>query len=353
MKLSSLEHMPSFALLGPGFGDGQCNLLTDLTDTTSRPQLIYAPFECPGDSPRQLKARDIRPIQIEFEATALDVMPSLRDTGYHKAIERIRAAIAAGDVYQVCYTVRADIPRVSGADLLTLLCQNGVPRFLAWVRLPDSEEFVSASPELFFETRGNLVHAEPMKGTAGQNGALELELSEKDKAELAMITDLLRNDLTPVCQPRSVRVPCARRTIELPYAVQTVSDVTGELAEGMTPLDVLSALHPGGSVTGAPKQAALRMISELEPMPRGAYCGALGLWRGDRSFFSLLIRTAVRTSVGWTYGVGSGVVYDSNADSEYNELQIKLEALGRLSSAPSDCRRISQASRTTRSGTSC
>jgi anthranilate/para-aminobenzoate synthase component I len=221
------------------------------------------------------------------------------------------------------------------------------------VRLPDGEEFVSASPELFFETRGNLVHAEPMKGTGRRDGALELELSEKDKAELAMITDLLRNDLTPVCKPRSVRVPCARRTIELPYAVQTVSDVVGELAEGMTALDVLSALHPGGSVTGAPKQAALQIIRELEPTPRGAYCGALGLWRGDRAVFSLLIRTALRTDTGWTYGVGSGVVYDSNADSEYDELQIKLEALGRLSGGLSGSRRIPQARRTTRSGTSC
>jgi len=345
--------MPSFALLGPGFGDGQCALLTDLAETTSQPQLVYAPFECPGDSPRRFKACDHGPVQIEFATISTDVTPSLRDTGYREAIERIRAAISAGDVYQVCYTVRADIPRVSGADLLTLLCQSGVPRFLAWARLPDGEEFVSASPELFFETRGNLVHAEPMKGTGGRDGALELELSEKDKAELAMITDLLRNDLTPVCKPRSVRVPCARRTIELPYAVQTVSDVTGELAAGMTPLDVLSALHPGGSVTGAPKQAALQMIRELEPTPRGAYCGALGLWRGDRSVFSLLIRTAERTAAGWTYGVGSGVVYDSSADSEYEELHIKLKALGRLSDPSSGSRRILQADQTAQSGTSC
>lgn len=353
MKLSSLEHLSSFALLGPGFGDGQCILLTDLVDTTVRPQLVYAPFECPGESPRQLKARDHGPVHIEFEATPSDITPSLRDTGYREAIERIRAAIAAGDVYQVCYTVRADIPRMSGARLLSLLCQNGLPRFLSWVRLPNGEEFVSASPELFFETKGNLVHAEPMKGTGRQDGALELELSEKDKAELAMITDLLRNDLTPVCKPRSVRVPCARRTIELPYAVQTVSDVTGELIEGMTPLDVLSALHPGGSVTGAPKQAALQIIRELEPTPRGAYCGALGLWRGDRSVFSLLIRTAVRTAASWTYGVGSGIVYDSNADSEYAELQIKLEALGRVSGSSLDGRGVLQADQKTRSGTSC
>ena len=143
-----------------------------------------------------------------------------------------------------------------------------------------------------------------------------------------MITDLLRNDLTPVCKPRSVRVTNERRTIVLPYAIQTVSDIEGELMDTATPLDVLAVLHPGGSVTGAPKQAALEHIRRLEPTPRGQYCGSLGLWQGDRAVFSILIRTATKTPIGWTYGVGSGVVYDSDAESELRELRIKLGALG-------------------------
>jgi len=328
MKLSSLESLPSFALLGPGFFDGQCALLTDLCESSGSPQLIYAPFECPGSSPKSFSYKSIQPVTIEFDVPPPNAAVTFCDDGYVQAIERIRKAIADGDVYQVCYTLRADITTVTGAELVTLLCRNGLPRFLAWVRFPNGEEFVSASPELFFETDGRKVHTEPMKGTARSDDSGELELSEKDRAELAMITDLLRNDLTPVCKPRSVKVTCERRSIELPYAVQTVSDIEGELNDGVTPLDVLASLHPGGSVTGAPKQAALEFIRELEPTPRRAYCGALGLWRGDRSVFSLLIRTAQRTGDCWMYGVGSGVVYDSSAEVEHREWFIKLGALG-------------------------
>lgn len=273
-------------------------------------------------------AKKSETVQIGYALPNSPLSVTLHDNGYKENIGRIRESIANGDVYQVCYTVRAEVSPVSGAELVSTFCKSGIPRFLAWVRLPDGEEFVSASPELFFETNRSHVHAEPMKGTARCDSVDALELSEKDRAELAMITDLLRNDLTPVCTPRSVKVPCERRSITLPYAIQTVSDVVGELIDGATPLNVLAALHPGGSVTGTPKQAALQFIQKLEPQPRGAYCGTLGLWWGDRSVFSLLIRTAARTSDGWVYGVGSGVVYDSDAESEHRELHIKLGALG-------------------------
>jgi anthranilate/para-aminobenzoate synthase component I len=330
MKLWALDRQSNFALLGPGFGNGDCLFLTDLYATADTPTLIYAPFECPGNAPMTLAAKKSETVQIEYVLPDSPLSVTLRDHGYKENIARIRESIANGDVYQVCYTLRAEIPAVSGAELVSTFCKSGIPRFLAWVKLPDGEEFVSASPELFFETNGARVHAEPMKGTARHNGAVELELSEKDRAELAMITDLLRNDLTPVCNPRSVKVLCERRSIVLPYAIQTVSDVVGELVDGTTPLNVLAALHPGGSVTGAPKQAALEQIHALEPTRRGAYCGTLGLWQGNRSVFSLLIRTATKTFDGWVYGVGSGVVYDSDAETEHRELHIKLGALGEL-----------------------
>jgi anthranilate/para-aminobenzoate synthase component I len=166
----------------------------------------------------------------------------------------------------------------------------------------------------------------PSTARPGEGGWLAA--SEKDRAELAMITDLVRNDLTPVCRPRTVSVANERRVLELPYAMQTVSDVVGILEEGLTPLDVLAALHPGGSVTSAPKQAALRMIRELEPSAGGACCGALGLCSGARSTFSLLIRTATRGPRGWVYGVGGGIVFDSDPEAELDELTVKLGALG-------------------------
>ena len=138
---------------------------------------------------------------------------------------------------------------------------------------------------------------------------------------------LVRNDLTHVCRQKTIHVANQRRVLRLPYALQTVSDIVGILAHDATPLDVLTMLHPGGSVTGAPKHAALDMIRTLEKTPRGAYCGALGLWTGERSTFSLLIRTAMQTSDGWIYGVGGGIVYDSDPRAEFSELETKLGAL--------------------------
>jgi anthranilate/para-aminobenzoate synthase component I len=327
VKLSSLENLGAFALLGPGFGRGQWLLLTDLVETDGTPQFIYAPFEISGRAPLLFTSLSIVAIELEFDAAPRPVVACLKDEGYREIVECIRSAIALGDVYQVCYTVRAEIGATTGAEILSLMCGRGTPRFAAWVRLPNGEEFVSGSPELFFETTGRQIHAEPMKGTADRNSGGVLEASDKDRAELAMITDLLRNDLTPVCRPQSVRVECERRVIELPYALQTVSDIVGVMADDMTPLNALAALHPGGSVTGAPKQAALAMIQGLESGPRGAYCGALGLWYDGRSTFSLLIRTASKAADKWIYGVGGGIVYDSNPEAELEELRIKLGAL--------------------------
>lgn len=327
MKFSQIEQLASFALLGPGFASGDIVLLTNLHAVDRDPTLVYAPFESHGSAAQMYAAETARPIAIEHESVELPLTVTLNDTGYAFHIAAIREAIACGDVYQVCYTRRVTIPSIPAHQLASMLCCQEMPRFFAWVRLPSGEEFISGSPELFFEIEGRAVHAQPMKGTARSGDGSVLELSEKDKAELAMITDLLRNDLTPACNPLTVTVACERRTIELPYAVQTVSDVIGELIGSATPLDVLAALHPGGSVTGAPKRAALEHIRKLEQTPRGAYCGSLGYCRGDRSVFSILIRTATRSQDGWIYGVGSGVVYDSDAESELRELYVKLGAL--------------------------
>jgi anthranilate/para-aminobenzoate synthase component I len=166
-----------------------------------------------------------------------------------------------------------------------------------------------------------------MKGTSPPNAEARLLASEKDKAELAMITDLVRNDLAPVCEPGSIRVLSARRLRRLPYAIQAVSEVAGTLREGAGPVDVLAALHPGGSVTGAPKAAAVAMIRALEPSPRRLYCGALAHVQEDRAVASLLIRTAERDGAGWTYGVGGGIVWDSDPEAEQREIDIKLGAL--------------------------
>lgn len=326
MRLSELERLPSFALLGPGFAGGWL-LLTELVGTPTSPCLVLAPFEADRGSWACLGG-SVERVDLEVDVAAEPLSVALDSSGYLERVAGIREAIAAGDVYQVCLALRARVAPCPGSALAAALWRPAPPPYAAWVRLPDGTELVSASPELLLATAGRRARTEPMKGTARPGSGGALAASGKDAAELAMITDLLRNDLTPVCLPRTVRVTDPRRFVTLPYALQTVSVVEGELAPGVGPLDALAALHPGGSVTGAPKLAALRMLQALEDGPRGVYCGALGFLQGDRSTFSLLIRTAARTAAGWTYGVGSGIVYDSDPASELAELHLKLGALG-------------------------
>lgn len=325
MKLTALDRERAFALLGPGFAGGEgFVLITDLRAAASQPTLVLAPYD---DEVAQLDGTTTHVADLEIDVPPALLAPEVDARGYERAVERIRGHIAAGDVYEVNLTLRAQLPPVGAPALVATLCRRGVPRFLAWLRLPDGREVVSASPELLFAIDGRTVRAEPMKGTARPGREAELEQSPKEHAELAMITDLVRNDLTPVCVPQTVRVMSARRFLHLPYAVQAVSDVAGELARGIGPLEVLRALHPGGSVTGAPKQAAMKLIAELEASPRGVYCGALGLCTGDRATFSLLIRTAARVAAGWIYGVGGAIVWDSDAARELDEIHVKLGAL--------------------------
>jgi anthranilate/para-aminobenzoate synthase component I len=330
VRLEALDPLPSFALLGPGFGGGRPVLLTDLEPEERRPALLFAPFETAGAEALAFAGR-ARAVEVDPGAPAPAVAEegAALDADAHAAgVGAIREAIAAGDVYQVNLTIRVPLPDQPGSALAAAMWAGGMPRFGAWVRLPRGPELVSSSPELLFEIEGSRIRSEPMKGTAAAGDGPRLEASEKDRAELAMITDLVRNDITPICHPRTVRVTCERRLLALPYAAQAVSDVEGELLPGVGPREALAALHPGGSVTGAPKPSALEMIRRLEPGPRGAYCGALALCVEGRATASLLIRTASRTPSGWVYGVGGGIVHDSDAAAELEEIRVKLGALG-------------------------
>ncbi|MCA2978264.1 MAG: chorismate-binding protein [Myxococcaceae bacterium] len=320
--LSSLDGLDAFALLGPGFSDdGRWRLLRPAPDGDAT--LWLAPY---ASHPTPSRATQT-PFSPRLE-TAPPIPFSLDDSGFLDGVDAIRQRIAAGDVYQVNLTVRASLPNVPGSALLARLCARGVPRFAAWVRWPGTPEFVSASPELLVETRGRWIHAEPMKGTAPKGHAERLLGSPKDAAELAMITDLTRDDLHRLCTPRSVRVTAPRRLVELPYALQAVSDVEGTLRDDVATADVLRVMHPGGSVTGAPRPAAMAVIAELEVSPRQLYCGTLGLESDAHLRAALLIRSATRSHDGWAYGVGCGITWDSNPHAELDELRLKLGALG-------------------------
>jgi anthranilate synthase/aminodeoxychorismate synthase-like glutamine amidotransferase len=314
----------AFALVAPGYGpDEHWTLVSELREGGRDVVLCEAEQRTPTWFGGHLEA--VTPV---LDPAPASLAPRLDDQTFERDVETIRETIAAGDVYQVNLTLRASLGRTSGAELLASLCRRGVPRFAAWVRLPNGDEFVTASPELLVEVDGQRVHAEPMKGTAPAGGRAWLEASEKDEAELSMITDLVRDDLQRVCRPRSVEVPSARRFIELPYAVQAVSDVVGALGEGLGIDDVLQVVHPGGSVTGAPRPAALAVIGQLEPTPRRFYCGTLGLSTSTETRCALLIRTGWKTGDSWRWGVGNGITWDSEASAEHEEVRVKLGAIG-------------------------
>lgn len=246
------------------------------------------------------------------------------------AVERIREAIARGDVYQVNHTFR--LRRALGEpprEFYEGLVRTVPAPYAAYVHVPP-HHVVSASPELFFRREGDRLTTRPMKGTAprgrwpAEDRALARNLagSEKDRAENLMIVDLLRNDLGRVASFGSVRVRDLFRVERHPTVHQMTSTVTAEARPGAGLLEVLGALFPCGSVTGAPKIAATGWIAALESGPREVYCGAVGLIRpGGDCTFSVAIRTALvdETDGSVTYGVGGGVTWASTPDGEWEE----------------------------------
>jgi para-aminobenzoate synthetase / 4-amino-4-deoxychorismate lyase len=268
--------------------------------------------------------------------------PSIDRASYDDAVARIRELIAAGETYQVNHTfrLRAGIAGDErGLYRDVALAQRG--GFAAYVNL-GRYRVLSASPELLFRVDGDRITTRPMKGTAprgrwlaeDEEVAARLVASRKDRAENAMIVDLLRNDLGRIARPGSVEVS---RMFE-PERYETVWQLTSTISavlEPATPLTaVFRALFPSGSVTGAPKVSTMRIVRELEDSPRGVYCGAVGYLAPPGSGepganFNVAIRTvALDTETGAAeYGVGGGITFDSSAAGEYEEALAKARVL--------------------------
>jgi anthranilate/para-aminobenzoate synthase component I len=220
----------------------------------------------------------------------------------------------------------------------SLLARNPVDH-AAWVKLPDFE-LLSASPERFLSIRDREAILRPMKGTRRLEGSDETKIlrelgeSIKDRAENVMITDLARNDLGRVCEPGSVRVASLFEVERYASVAQMTSTVRGELRAGLDVWNALAAAFPPGSMTGAPKIEACRMIRELEQGPRGLYGGVLG-WvepNGDAEF-SVVIRSLQVRGDEARWDIGGGIVHDSRADAEWDEAWAKFVALRSLLSA--------------------
>jgi para-aminobenzoate synthetase component 1 len=197
-------------------------------------------------------------------------------------------------------------------------------------------QIVSASPERFVRVADRQVEARPIKGTRQRTAQPEADLyagdelqqNAKDRAENIMIVDLLRNDLSRVCTPESVRVSDLCRLETYEFVQHLVSVVSGRLQDGSSPLDLMRAAFPGGSITGAPKVRAMEIIAELEPTARGAYCGSLAYLGFDGALdSSILIRTITAGRGWWQAQVGGGIVARSEPRSEYQETWHKAEGL--------------------------
>jgi para-aminobenzoate synthetase component 1 len=253
---------------------------------------------------------------------------------YGAAVEAVRDAIAHGDVYQVNLVQHLSAPFAgetaqlvrSLADLRPL-----VPGALE----TDGWSIVSASPELFLARRGDRVWTKPIKGTRPSGESIDLALSPKDAAEHVMIVDLERNDLSRVCEPGTVRWPELMAPLAAAGVEHLVSTVEGRLRPEVGLAELLEATFPGGSVTGAPKIAAVDLIAQLEPVGRGASMGALGrVWGNGDLELALTIRTFAVAEDRIHLWVGGGVVWDSDPAEEVEESWTKAEPLlARLGSA--------------------
>lgn len=315
--------------------------------------------------------------------------PSITPADYHQAIGQIREGIREGCYYQVNQTFRCELALESGMTGVYAHCSGRQPvSHAAWLDNRRTR-ILSFSPELFFRTAGGRITVRPMKGTAPRgetpetDAALSRELaaSPKNRAENAMIVDLLRNDLGRIARPGSVSVPCLFSVETHPTLHQMTSTVTALLRDDVSPGAIIRALFPCGSVAGAPKIRAMREIARLETTARGVYCGAIGhLAPGGDACFSVAIRTLVMQSphaaagsqatatgglsaplavqtgsagpdavhrtdqpepmdpamppilpkakpapITARFGIGSGIVYDSNTESEYDECLLKAD----------------------------
>jgi para-aminobenzoate synthetase/4-amino-4-deoxychorismate lyase len=265
---------------------------------------------------------------------------SIEKEEYLRAIAAIRSYIAAGDTYQVNYTLKLLFDfSGSPAALYQALRRNQSVGYGAFLS-NGGQRILSFSPELFFRKQGNLCTVRPMKGTMprGRTTAEDrslrrkLQTDSKNRSENVMIVDLLRNDLGRLATPGSMRVPALFEVETYETLHQMTSTITGELPAGLRLIDLFKALFPCGSVTGAPKIRTMEIIRELEHGPRGVYTGAIGyLAPSGDAVFNVPIRTIVLAGDRGEMGIGSGIVHDSAAEQEWEECRLKAAFLTRPS----------------------
>lgn len=292
------------------------------------PLLRFGLFDAPRPA---LKPTPDPTMPHRLHATITGLRPRWDRSAYDRAFDRLHRYIGAGDLYQANLTFGIDAA-VTGdpGDLHEALQRAHPVRYPALLlQGPDLPAILSCSPELFFQTdAAGRIETRPMKGTVarGRDSAEDrtnrdwLAQDEKNRAENVMIVDLLRNDISRIAQPGSVHVPELFRIEDYASVFQMTSTVAAQLRPGTGLPDILRALFPCGSITGAPKIRAMQILRALEPGPRGIYCGTIGWAAPDgRSCFNVAIRTISMTGGAGLLNVGGGIVWDSRAGDEYQE----------------------------------
>lgn len=242
---------------------------------------------------------------------------------FESNVNLIKERIAEGHIYQVnLCRVLTTACQQSLLGLAGKLQQSNPAPFASYLKLPGIE-IASASPELFLERNGEVIKTTPIKGTSKVD-----DFGEKDRAENVMIVDLMRNDFGAICKPGSVDVPRLLSSESHPGLFHLVSDITGRLSAGISWSKILTSLLPAGSISGAPKSSALKLIKEIEKIDRGPYCGVIGWIDNDQALLSVGIRIFWSQNDGRiNFGTGAGITWQSDPTSEWEETQLKAKRL--------------------------
>lgn len=277
-----------------------------------------------------LAERDNGKLGEASAAGIADLKPSVSRDEFGQAIANIQDALHAGDSYQVNYTYRLNFDLVGTVfGLYRRLRERQPVRYGALIRLPDGRDVLSCSPELFIEREGSTLRARPMKGTAPRHTDPQaLQNDPKNRAENVMIVDLLRNDMSRVAEIGTVKTTQLFSVEEYKSVWQMTSTIEARLKADTSFAEIVRALFPCGSITGAPKYKTIQLIDALESTPRGIYTGAVGWLDSNQDFcLSVPIRTLEIKNGKGTMGVGAGIVLDSIAADEFAECQLKAQFL--------------------------
>ena len=257
-------------------------------------------------------------------------------SSYNNNIEKIKSKLKSGDVYQVNYTYQKKFTSNNKTQNLYYKIRNiAKPKYGWFIDLEDLQ-ILSFSPERFFNVKNNTIYSNPIKGTMPRSNNIELDnkykkqlqKSDKDRSENLMITDLIRNDLGKICEYGSIKVDNIFNIVSFETVHHMESKISGKLRANINEIEIFKALFPGGSITGAPKESAMKIIDDLENYSRELYTGSIGYIKSDGTMdFNIAIRTMIKNKKTLNYSVGGGIIWDSVSRDEWKETKTKAEIL--------------------------